>query len=78
MEFLLVTAMVVGVVEFLRRLQQKDYFAAITIIAAAGVGALSGYLGVEGIDVPTGIVVGLAGSGLVTVASRTGAAVTRK
>lgn len=78
MEFLLITAMIVGVVEFLRRLQSKDYFAALTILAAAGVGALTGVFEIEGIDVATGIVVGLAGSGLVTVASRTGAAVTRK
>lgn len=70
MEYLLVTAMVVGIVEFIKRLQLKDFYAAITILAAAGVGALAGVLGIEGINVATGIVVGLAASGLVTVASK--------
>ena len=70
MEYLLVSAMVVGVVEFIRRLKSKDFYAAITIVVAAGVGALAGFLGVEGISIATGIVVGLAGSGLVTVAEK--------
>lgn len=70
MEYLLVTAMVVGVVEFIRRIQLKDFYAAITILASAGVGALAGLMAIQGIDVATGIVVGLAASGLVTVASK--------
>lgn len=70
MQYILVTSMVVGVVEMIRRLQLKDYFAVATILAAAVVGALAGALHVESLDIATGIVVGLASSGLVTVVSR--------
>lgn len=77
MEYALVIGMVIGVVEFIRRIQLKDYFAAITILASAGVGAFCGVFGVQGIDVVTGIVVGLAGSGLVTVASKVNTVTTR-
>lgn len=62
---------VVGVVELLRRVQVKDYFAAISIAAAALVGALAGYFGVY--DVPTvadGIVLGLSASGLITALTK--------
>lgn len=72
MESLFVITAVAGVVELLRRLQLKDYFAAVTIAVAAGVGALAGAFGVEGLDVASGIVVGLSASGLVTIASRVG------
>jgi len=72
MEFLLVTAMVVGVVELIRRIANKEWFAVITIISAALVGAIAGFFSVEGLDIVTGIVVGLAGSGLVTVAGKVG------
>lgn len=72
MEYILVTAMVVGVVELIRRIEQKDWYAALTILASAVVGALCGVFSVEGITVVTGIVVGLAASGLVTVAKGIG------
>lgn len=72
MESLFLVTAVAGVVELLRRLQVRDYFAAITIVAAAGVGALAGVFNVEGLDVATGIVTGLSASGIVTVASKVG------
>lgn len=70
MEFLLVTSMVVGIVEFVKRVFDADYKAATIIACAALTGAMAGVFGVEGIDVATGLVVGLAGSGLVTIVSR--------
>ena len=72
MEYILVTTMVVGVVELLRRIKLSDWFAVVTIIVAALIGGISGFFGVEGLTVASGIVAGLAGSGLVTIATRVG------
>lgn len=70
MDLVLIPA-VVGAVEFLRRIQIKDWFAALTILAAAIIGTLLGVLGAPGVaDVWSGLVGGLAASGLVTVATR--------
>lgn len=71
MQYLLATAMVVGVVELVRRAFDRDYRAVVTIVAAAFVGGLCGFLGIESLDIATGIVIGLAGSGIVTVAQNT-------
>lgn len=70
MESAFVATAIVAVVEALRRLKVEDYFAVATIVVSALVGGLAGYFGVEGLDVPNGIVAGLAASGVVTVASR--------
>lgn len=70
MEYILVSAMIVGVVELVKRAFDVDIRAVAIILAATTVGAVCGYLGVEGLDVATGIVLGLAGSGVVTVADR--------
>lgn len=72
MEFVLVTAMVIGVVELIRRVQKQEWYAVLTILASAGVGALCGVFAVEGITVATGIVVGLGASGVVTVSNAIG------
>lgn len=72
MELFLIPA-IVGEVEFLRRLKIKDYWAAGTILAAAVTGGVAGALGAPGVaSVWLGITGGLAGSGLVTIASRVG------
>lgn len=70
MEYVLVTAMVIGVVELIKNLFDRNYRSACIIAGAALVGAVCGYFGVEGVTVPLGIVVGLAGSGAVTLAKR--------
>jgi len=64
--------MIIGIVELLKRIKLSDWFAVATIVLAALVGGLAGYFGVEGLTVATGIVTGLAASGLVTVATRVG------
>lgn len=70
MELVLVPA-VVGAVEFLRRLQARDWFAAATIAVSGGIGALLGAVQAPGVtNAYVGLVGGLAASGLVTVASR--------
>ena len=68
----LVTA-VVGAVEFLKRLQKKDYWAGLTILVAGAIGAVAGALSAPGVlDVWTGIVIGLGASGLITTVTRIG------
>jgi len=70
MEYVLVTGMVIGVVEFIKSLFDRNFRSACIIAGAAFVGGLCGFFGVEGVTVPLGIVVGLAASGVVTVAKR--------
>lgn len=71
MESLFLVTAVVGSVEFLRRCQQRDLFAAATILVAAVIGALAGYFHAPGVsDVYTGIIMGLGASGFVTVAAK--------
>ena len=72
MEYIIVTTMIIGIVELLKRIKLSDWLAVATIVLAALVGGLAGYFGVEGLTVATGIVTGLAASGLVTVATRVG------
>ena len=67
-----VTIAVVGFTEFVRRLKDKDYYAALTIAGAVVIGASAGFFNVEGLTVSTGIIAGLAGSGAVTLATRAG------
>lgn len=70
--FALVVGLVTGVVELVKRAFDRDYRAVAIIAAAAVTGGVCGYFGVEGIDVATGLVVGFATSGLVTIATRVG------
>lgn len=70
MEYLLLTGAVVGTVEFIRRVFEKDYEAAVIIAAAATVGGLYGFLGIDATSIAEGVVFGLAASGVVTVADR--------
>lgn len=70
---------VAGAVEFLRRLQVKDYFAAITIFVSAAIGLVAGAFGAPGVsDAWNGVIAGIAASGLVTVASRVSTTYTLK
>jgi hypothetical protein len=71
MESVFIATAVIGVVEFIRRLQAKSWLAAVTIALAAIIGAIAGWQQVDGVaDVWTGIVLGLSASGIVTTASR--------
>lgn len=60
------TGLVAGGVEFIKRLFDKDWRAAVTIVAAALVGGLGGL--VFGVEFVTGMVFGLATSGYITIA----------
>lgn len=72
MENVFVLAAVAGAVELIKRLQARDYWAALTILVSAAIGSLAGFFGIGGISVTTGLVLGLGASGLVTVAQKVG------
>lgn len=72
MESVFIITAVAGFVEFLRRVEMRDAFGASSIVAAAVIGGLAGYFGIEVASVADGIVAGLSASGLVTVVSRIG------
>lgn len=71
-ESLFVIAAVAGATELLKRLKVKDYWAAATIAVSAGIGALAGVFVVDGLTVTSGIIAGLAASGLITFAGKFG------
>lgn len=70
MEYVLVTTMVIGLVEFVKALFDRDYRTAVIIVGSALVGAACGFAGIEGLTVATGIVIGLGASGVVSVAKK--------
>lgn len=81
MESIFIVTAVVGFVELLRRLQLRDYFAAITIVGSALIGVVAGLMHAPGVtDAWAGLVIGLGAPGLITIASRPGTApvVTKK
>jgi hypothetical protein len=70
-ESTVLVAAVIGFVEFLRRLQARDYFAAITILGSAIIGVLLGALDAPGVaNVWQGLTLGLGASGAITALSR--------
>lgn len=69
-ESVFVTAAVVAVVEFLKRVKDQDWIPAVTIVAAAVIGTLAGVAEIEGLTPMTGFIAGLAASGAYTVAGK--------
>ena len=65
---------VVGFVQLVKSLFDRDYRSAVIIAGAALIGAIAGYFSIEGLTVSTGIVAGLLASGAVTVAQALGGA----
>lgn len=64
---------IAGAVEFIKRIQVKDYFAAVIIAVSAVIGTLLGVFHAPGVaDAWVGLVGGLATSGVYTIASQVG------
>lgn len=61
-------AVVIAVVELVRR-YVPAVTGGLTVLLAAGVGAILGYLGVNGLDLVSGVVVGLTAVGVHTTVS---------
>lgn len=57
---------VIGFTQLVKSAFDRDYRTCVIIVGAAAIGALAGFLAIEGVDVPTGIVLGLAASGAIT------------
>lgn len=62
--------MVVALTEAIKAAADRNWRTVVIIVGSAGVGALCGVFGVEGLSVAQGIVIGLGASGVVTVAKR--------
>lgn len=71
MEYLIVVTLVVAVVEAIKKGYERDFRTVAIIVGAALVGGICGFFHVQGlVDVFAGIAVGLAASGVVTVANK--------
>lgn len=72
----LLTFMVVGTTELIRRLFKRDYMASAIITASAVVGGFGGAVLLPDVGLVLGIVVGLGASGVVTGVQKFGAGTT--
>ena len=70
MTALILTGLVMGGTEFVKRLSGKDWEAAIIILSAAVIGGVAG--AILGINVLQGIAYGLAASGYISLAQNIG------
>ena len=79
MENAFIVTAVVAATEFLRRVNVKDWFGAMTIVLSAVIGGLAGYFHLAGTaNFEAGLLLGLGASGLVTVANRVGGGTTAR
>ncbi|MDV6295172.1 hypothetical protein [Rhodococcus aetherivorans] len=70
MESLFLIVAVAGATEFVKRLFDRDYRAAVIIAVSAVIGGLAGLFGIDGLTVANGIMLGVAASGCVTIAAK--------
>lgn len=68
----LLTTLVIGATELIKRIFDRDYRAACIIAASVLVGALGGSLLFEELGIAIGMVIGLSASGLVTTVQKFG------
>jgi hypothetical protein len=59
---------VIGFTQLVKSLFDRDYRTVVIIAGSAVIGGLAGFFHIEGIDIASGIVAGLAASGVVTLA----------
>lgn len=70
MTALILTGLVMGGAELVKRLFSKDWKAAITILVSAAIGGIAG--GAMGIEILQGVAFGLAASGYITLVQNFG------
>lgn len=68
MESSFILVAVIGFTQMVKSLFDRDYRSVVIIIGAAAIGAFAGFLHVQGVDIATGIVLGLGAAGVVTTA----------
>lgn len=66
---ILITTVVIAIVQLVNYVRSKEWSSVVTIIAAGIVGAGVGFFHFMGIDVATGILLGLGAVGIHTLAS---------
>ena len=69
---ILLPAVIVGVVQMLKKLEQREFWAAGTIAVSGAIGAGFGLFDIEGLTVASGLAAGFAASGLVTISEKFG------
>lgn len=72
----LLTTMVIGATEFVRRLFDRDFRAAAIIFVSAMVGGVSGVVLFDGVGFALGLVTGLSASGVITGLQKFGSGTT--
>lgn len=72
METVFLATAIAAVTELLKRANDKDYRGVVVILVAAGLGALTGVLGLDGLNVVQGIIAGLGVAGIHTIAKQVG------
>lgn len=72
MESTFIVGAVVGFTQLVKSLFDRDYRTCVIIVGAAVIGGLAGFFGIDGVTVPTGIVLGLTAAGVVTIAQAAG------
>lgn len=68
MENTFIVGAVIGFTQLVKSAFDKDYRSVVIIAGSALIGVLAGVFGIEGTTIPSGIVAGLAASGVVTLA----------
>lgn len=66
MQNVFIVGAVIGFTQLVKSAFDRDYRTCVIIVGAAAIGAIAGFLHIEGVDVPSGIVLGLAASGAIT------------
>ena len=72
MENIFIVGAVIGFVQLVKSLFDRDYRSAVIIIGSAVIGGLAGFFGIEGASVTTGVLTGLTASGAVTLSQALG------
>lgn len=72
MQSTFIVGAVIGFTQLVKSAFDRDYRTVTIIVGAATIGALAGFFAVEGVDIPTGIVLGLTASGVVTLSQAAG------
>lgn len=68
----LMTSMVIGGTELVKRLFDRDWRAAVIIVVSTIIGAVGGTLLIPAVGIVSGIVIGLSASGVVTGLQKVG------
>lgn len=69
---IIVSAFVIGFTQLVKSVFDSDYRSVVIILGAALIGGISGFFEVQGLNISTGIVAGIASSGVVTLGQALG------